>query len=74
MTYTDFGTKVNYDWMPLAMANGVEWMQIRRNHLDKFNCLYSKRFSLNGVLWYLGAIIEFVFRPSLLDPEQKRES
>ena len=56
MTFTENGTKVLHEWMPLAMANGIEWMQQRAKYSDKFDCLYRNRFSLNAALWYLGAL------------------
>jgi len=65
MNYTDMGTKVKREWMPLAMANGVEWMQLRREHRDRFCNLYRNRLSLNAALWYAGAILEFLFRVGL---------
>jgi len=50
MTWTDCGTRVRWDWMPLAMANGVEWAQREK----RFEALYRRRFSLNAVLYAAG--------------------
>ena len=65
MNYTDNGTKVKREWMPLAMANGVEWMQLRRDYGDKFSCLYRNRASLNALMWYFGALAEYLFQIGL---------
>lgn len=58
MTHTDQGTKIKHDWMPLAMANGIEWMSQRKNFADRFDCLYRNHRSLNALLWYIGASLE----------------
>ena len=64
MTYTDNGTKIKqgYDWMPLAMANGIEWMSARKPYADRFDNLYRNRVGLSALLWYIGALIQFVYR------------
>lgn len=58
MTFTDGGKKVKQDWMPLAAANGTEWMRHRFGFGDQFNNLYRRKLSLNWALWYIGAIAE----------------
>jgi len=50
MTFTDCGTKVSWDWMPLAMANGIEWAQRNR----RFEALYRRRLSVNAALYAAG--------------------
>lgn len=62
MTYTDDGTKVPYDWMPQAMANGIEWATLRKSHKDRFDCLY-RRGLRSKALWYLGAFSTLFHRP-----------
>ena len=61
MTYTDSGTKVKHDWLPLAIANGIEWSQQRKGCTDWFDNLYCNRISLNALMWYLGALYGRVF-------------
>lgn len=51
--------------MPLAFANGLEWMTLRRDYADRLNNLYANRFSFNAWLWYIGAFLEFLF-PGLI--------
>lgn len=60
MTYTNQGTKIKQEWMPLAMANGIEWMSQRKEFADRFDCTYRNRRSLNALLWYVGAILEYI--------------
>ena len=64
MTYTDSGTRVTPDWMPLAMANGIEWSRLRRGRGDRFNNLYRRRLSINAALWYVGAMVAVVHEPA----------
>ena len=56
MTYTDSGKKIKHDWMPLAMANGIEWSRKRKGQKDQFNNLYRHGF-INRMLWLIGAVI-----------------
>jgi hypothetical protein len=67
MTYTDCGTQVKSEWMPQAMANGLEWSAVIRDDMpDRFNNLYSRKFTANWWLWYVGALLALVYRPKWL--------
>lgn len=59
MTFTDNGTKVKHDWLPLAAANGIEWMGDRYGYRDRFDNLYRRKLGLNGALWYVGALCQY---------------
>lgn len=61
MTYTDCGTKVRYEWMPLSMANGIEWGQLRKGQKDRFDCLYRKGIK-NKIFWYLGNLMSSLIK------------
>lgn len=65
MTYTDNGTKITWDWCPLALANGLEWSHQRAGFPDRFDCLY-RHGLFNRGLWYIGALLAFVVRPRWL--------
>ena len=63
MIFTDHGTMVRHEWMPLAMANGAEWATERAGRRDRFNNLYPiRRAPLSAALWLLGAVCAAVFR------------
>ena len=62
MTYTDDGTKVPHEWMPQAMANGIEWAHDRRYYKDRFDCLY-RRGRMNQILWWVGAVSTYFHHP-----------
>jgi hypothetical protein len=62
MTFTMSGRRVPYEWMPLAMANGIEWSLERRGMPDRFDCLY-KSGPANKMLWYVGAFLAIAYRP-----------
>lgn len=64
MTYTDRGTQVHQEWMPQAMANGIEWSADRARNKDRFDNLY--RFRLAPVCWLLwmcGAVVALFAHP-----------
>lgn len=61
MIYTDTGKIVTQDFIPLAMANGIEWSNERKGFKDRFNNLYRHGF-LNRVLWFIGAVIGLFYK------------
>ena len=62
MLFTDQGTKVNWQWCPLAFANGLEWSRQRRGFRDRFDCLYQWGLT-NKLLWYCGALTAVFINP-----------
>ena len=63
MTYTDQGTKITQNWLPLALANGMEWSIQRAGFADRFDCLY-RHGVVNKVLWHIGARLACLWRPA----------
>jgi len=65
MTYTEFGTQVSQEWMPLAVANGIEWSILRARKADRFDNLYriGDRGRINRFLWFIGAIVGLFYCP-----------
>ena len=67
MTHTDCGTRVTSEWMPQALANGMEWSNLRAGHADRFYNLYRpRRRPAEHLLWLLGAWLVLVYRPRWL--------
>lgn len=53
MTYTYLGNKVHHEWLPLAMANGVD-----DSHILRIDGLYRWRLApLNACLYFLGRMV-----------------
>ena len=73
MTFTDDGTRVPYDWMPLSMANGVEWACIRQGHKDRFDCLYRTGLA-NQFFWWLGALSTVLHKPGWAITQQQESA
>lgn len=74
MMYTMEGTKVRQEWIPLSMANGIEWSHKRAGHKDRFDNLY--RFKLSPLcygLWLVGALIAMAWRPEWVVSERSSE-
>lgn len=72
MIYTDCGTKVTWDWCPLALANGLEWSRQRAGFPDRFDCLYRKGLG-NKLLWYAGAWLGVFMCPAWIELDAKPE-
>ena len=70
MLYTDNGTKVTWEWCPLAVANGLEWSRERKGMADRFDCLY-RRGLANKLLWHVGALWGRVARAAIPYPLQR---
>ena len=71
MTFTDSGNKVKKDWIPLAMANGVEWSIERKGFADRFNNLYRFGYTpISWLLWYVGALIGKYFYSPVIKETQ----
>ena len=66
MQYTDEGTKIPQEWMPLAMANGIEWGIRRAGFPDRFDCLYRQGF-MNRLFWYCGAMLTYLWKPAWIN-------
>ena len=67
MTYTDCGTCLSSGWdaCPLAVANGIEWSFQRKGFKDRHYNLYKfKKCPLSWVLWEVGYIISFFYKPT----------
>lgn len=62
MIFTDDGTRCPHNWMPLAVANGIEWASRRKGHNDRWDNLYRSGF-LNKALWLLGAASTLIHSP-----------
>ena len=63
MLFTDMGTKVDWEWCPLALSNGIEWSILRKGYRDRFDSLYKKKM-INRFLWYCGAILGYIIIPN----------
>ena len=74
MLHTMTGLRVPFEWMPLAMANGIEWADDRRGKRDRFDCLYRRNWSVNGLLWYMGAISTLLYTPRWLATSRKQQA
>ena len=75
MNFTDHGTKIENDLIPLAMANGIEWSVLRKKYRDRFNNLYRFRVApLCYIMWFFGAVIGMFHKPKWVkrDFEGKR--
>ncbi|MFA5898022.1 MAG: hypothetical protein WC829_02795 [Hyphomicrobium sp.] len=76
MTFTDCGTFVRPESVPLAMANGMEWAKQRKGQSDRLDCLYNRGL-LNKALWYSGVVLAVLF-PVMIDgiliPDWKKMS
>lgn len=60
MSYTAEGRKINYDWMPAAIANGIEWGNSRAGKPDRWDCLY-RRGIANKILWHIGVVVSYFY-------------
>lgn len=69
MTVTDNGTPVPHDWLPLSMANGMEWACIRRGKKDRFDCLYRTGLA-NQFFWWVGALSTVLHKPGWITQQQ----
>ena len=57
MTYTEQGTRVRREWMPEAMANGVEWAQQGRRFEQLYRWRYSRHAFVCSFLYRCGFML-----------------
>uniref|UniRef100_A0A6M3LV26 Uncharacterized protein n=1 Tax=viral metagenome TaxID=1070528 RepID=A0A6M3LV26_9ZZZZ len=73
MIYTSLGTQVSQDWMPLALANGIEWSNLRAGKKDRFDNLYriGDGRRINRSLWFVGAVVGLFYWPPWMGKKRK---
>src|SRR3972149_5821931 len=64
MIYTDQGTRVPWDWCPLAFANGIEWGAQGHRYERLYRPLYSWTAPICWLLYLCGFIVGLFWNPT----------